>query len=828
MKKIASILKLLLVVSLLIGGIGSDVVLADSYETDSINVVGANASNQIELGTIGADGKNVAATNRARTVSSYKTSEKAFSVDVSKAAGSRYAVLGFDASGKKIVDSGWQTGKTYTLGKDVASYRLLFSYSDNRSLSSADTLKFENCLTLSTVQNSSSVIEVGTVGADGKNVAATNRARTVSSYKTSEKAFSVDVSKAAGSRYAVLGFDASGKKIVDSGWQTGKTYTLGKDVASYRLLFSYSDNRSLSSADTLKFENCLTLSTVQNSSSVIEVGTVGADGKNVAATNRARTVSSYKTSEKAFSVDVSKAAGSRYAVLGFDASGKKIVDSGWQTGKTYTLGKDVASYRLLFSYSDNRSLSSADTLKFENCLTLSTVQNSSSVIEVGTVGADGKNVAATNRARTVSSYKTSEKAFSVDVSKAAGSRYAVLGFDASGKKIVDSGWQTGKTYTLGKDVASYRLLFSYSDNRSLSSADTLKFENCLTLSTVQNSSSVIEVGTVGADGKNVAATNRARTVSSYKTSEKAFSVDVSKAAGSRYAVLGFDASGKKIVDSGWQTGKTYTLGKDVASYRLLFSYSDNRSLSSADTLKFENCLTLSTVQNSSSVIEVGTVGADGKNVAATNRARTVSSYKTSEKAFSVDVSKAAGSRYAVLGFDASGKKIVDSGWQTGKTYTLGKDVASYRLLFSYSDNRSLSSADTLKFENCLTLSTVQNSSSVIEVGTVGADGKNVAATNRARTVSSYKTSEKAFSVDVSKAAGSRYAVLGFDASGKKIVDSGWQTGKTYTLGKDVASYRLLFSYSDNRSLSSADTLVFEKCLSIIPASARDDWELPIM
>ena len=66
MKKIASILKLLLVVSLLIGGIGSDVVLADSYETDSINVVGANASNQIELGTIGADGKNVAATNRAR------------------------------------------------------------------------------------------------------------------------------------------------------------------------------------------------------------------------------------------------------------------------------------------------------------------------------------------------------------------------------------------------------------------------------------------------------------------------------------------------------------------------------------------------------------------------------------------------------------------------------------------------------------------------------------------------------------------------------------------------------------------------------------------
>ena len=74
-------------------------------------------------------------------------------------------------------------------------------------------------------------------------------------------------------------------------------------------------------------------------------------------------------------------------------------------------------------------------------------------------------------------------------------------------------------------------------------------------------------------------------------------------------------------------------------------------------------------------------------------------------------------------------------------------------MYKRQDNRSLSSADTLKFENCLTLSTVQNSSSVIEVGTVGADGKIVAATNRARTVSSYKTSEKTFSVDVSKATG---------------------------------------------------------------------------
>ena len=100
--------------------------------------------------------------------------------------------------------------------------------------------------------------------------------------------------------------------------------------------------------------------------------------------------------------------------------------------------------------------------------------------------------------------------------------------------------------------------------------------------------------------------------------------------------------------------------------------------------------------------------------------------------------------------------------------------------------------------------------------------------NRARTVNSYKVSEKKFKFESSKTAGMRYAVVGFDANGKRVFDSGWQTGATYTLGKDVVSYRLLFSYTDNRTMTVEDTLKIEKSLSIIPASAIDDWELPIM
>ena len=92
----------------------------------------------------------------------------------------------------------------------------------------------------------------------------------------------------------------------------------------------------------------------------------------------------------------------------------------------------------------------------------------------------------------------------------------------------------------------------------------------------------------------------------------------------------------------------------------------------------------------------------------------------------------------------------------------------------------------------------------------------------------YKTSEKAVQWMLARQQEADIQCWDLMQAEKKIVDSGWQTGKTYALGKDVVSYRLLFSYSDNRNLSSADTLAFEKCLSIIPASARDDWELPIM
>ncbi len=563
-------------------------------------------------------------------------------------------------------------------------------------------------------------------------------------------------------------------------------------------------------------------------SKIVELGSFGSNGENISSSNRARTKNIYKTSEQAFKFESSKAAGMRYAVVGFDANGKRVLDSGWQTGATYILGKEVVSYRLLFSYTDNRTMTSADTLKIESSITFSAVETKSSVIEVGSFGTDGKNTVSSNRARTVNSYKVSEKTFKFESSKAAGMRYAVVGFDANGKRVLDSGWQTGATYILGKEVVSYRLLFSYTDNRTMTSADTLKIESSITFSAVETKSSVIEVGSFGTDGKNTVSSNRARTVNSYKVSEKTFKFESSKAAGMRYAVVGFDANGKRVLDSGWQTGATYTLGKEVVSYRLLFSYTDNRTMTSADTLKIESSITFSAVETKSSVIEVGSFGTDGKNTVSSNRARTVNSYKVSEKTFKFESSKAAGMRYAVVGFDANGKRVLDSGWQTGATYTLGKEVVSYRLLFSYTDNRTMTSADTLKIESSITFSAVETKSSVIEVGSFGTDGKNTVSSNRARTVNSYKVSEKTFKFESSKAAGMRYAVVGFDANGKRVLDSGWQTGATYTLGKEVVSYRLLFSYTDNRTMTVEDTLKIEKSLSIIPASAIDDWELPIM
>ncbi|MFR7919609.1 MAG: hypothetical protein ACLU4L_09660, partial [Anaerostipes sp.] len=199
MKKCTIFLKSLLVICLVCMSIGCTMVSASD--------LGLANSKIVELGSFGSNGKNISSSNRARTKNIYKTSEQAFKFESSKAAGMRYAVVGFDANGKRVLDSGWQTGATYTLGKEVVSYRLLFSYTDNRTMTSADTLKIESSITFSAVETKSSVIEVGSFGTDGKNTVSSNRARTVNSYKVSEKTFKFESSKAAGMRYAVVGFD---------------------------------------------------------------------------------------------------------------------------------------------------------------------------------------------------------------------------------------------------------------------------------------------------------------------------------------------------------------------------------------------------------------------------------------------------------------------------------------------------------------------------------------------------------------------------------------------------------------------------------------------
>ena len=241
MKKCTIFLKSFLVICLVCMSIGCTMVSASD--------LGLANSKIVELGSFGSNGENISSSNRARTKNIYKTSEQAFKFERSKAAGMRYAVVGFDANGKRVLDSGWQTGATYTLGKEVVSYRLLFSYTDNRTMTSADTLKIESSITFSAVETKRSVIEVGSFGTDGKNTVSSNRARTVNSYKVSEKTFKFESSKAAGMRYAVVGFDANGKRVLDSGWQTGATYTLGKE--QYKGLTIIEDGSFVFSKDKL-------------------------------------------------------------------------------------------------------------------------------------------------------------------------------------------------------------------------------------------------------------------------------------------------------------------------------------------------------------------------------------------------------------------------------------------------------------------------------------------------------------------------------------------------------------------------------------------------
>ena len=102
MKKCTIFLKSLLVICLVCMSIGCTMVSASD--------LGLANSKIVELGSFGSNGKNISSSNRARTKNIYKTSEQAFKFESSKAAGMRYAVVGFDANGKRVLDSGWQTG----------------------------------------------------------------------------------------------------------------------------------------------------------------------------------------------------------------------------------------------------------------------------------------------------------------------------------------------------------------------------------------------------------------------------------------------------------------------------------------------------------------------------------------------------------------------------------------------------------------------------------------------------------------------------------------------------------------------------------------------
>lgn len=165
--------------------------------------------------------------------------------------------------------------------------------------------------------------------------------------------------------------------------------------------------------------------------------------------------------------------------------------------------------------------------------------------------------------------------------------------------------------------------------------------------------------------------------------------------------------------------------------------------------------------------------------------------------------------HAVVGFDANGKRVFDSGWQTGATYTLGKDVVSYRLLFSYTDNRTMTSADTLKIESSITFSAVETKSSVIEVGSFGTDGKNTVSSNRARTVYSYKVSEKTFKFESSKAAGMRYQEV------VKIEMNSISVLTDMNKNTDTAAMELMIGNVNLRISNETDPLLLAKTIQIL-------------
>ena len=94
----------------------------------------------------------------------------------------------------------------------------------------------------------------------------------------------------------------------------------------------------------------------------------------------------------------------------------------------------------------------------------------------------------------------------------------------------------------------------------------------------------------------------------------------------------------------------------------------------------------------------------------------------------------------------TGKKILDTGWKT-ENYEIPENVVSYRILMSYTDNRTLTDSDAIKFEKCITFTTLQKKSEIFEVGSLSNAGTNMVSTNRIRSINSYKTDETGIEFD---------------------------------------------------------------------------------
>ena len=733
----------------------------------SIHAASYDDTVSLYVGALGAS--NGAETTTSTRIKSDRLciAESDVNIELS-AVNAKYAFFCYDADNQYLGWSGWITASTFdvdgeakVLYADTRFVRLMFSYSDGRTITKADIEEIDGCVSCQRLSEEAPetptvVMTKGTLNSKtGLEVASATNGRT-----ERLKLENQNIAITLGSlevKYSVFYYDELGQYLSWSGWRTDAQLELSSEnavenAASVRILFAFKDSRTVTQSEAASLASCIQLADTtapseeedENRLSVTlrKGALVGATGKDYAMTTRASTEKLDLTTNN-ISVKLGER-NVRYAVFAYDAQGGYLGWTSWYTDAVREISRSdlpagTVYVRIMLAYGDNRELGSEELDDLSDCVFMyakETEEQEEKVREPVTlkkgalVGSTGKDYAMDTRAAT-EKLDITAKDITVKVGTL-NAKFAVFSYDAQGGYLGWTSWYTNARFEivredLPEETVYVRITFAYGDNREIGSTELNELAGCVIVYAKANSGGeekpsepvTLKVGTlVGSTGKDYAMNTRATTeridITAKDTTVKTGTLNA------KYAVFCYDAGGGYLGWTSWYTDIRREINPadlpDGSVYvRITFAYADNRQIGITQLNELSECVLVYAKETGEEEEEERTrepvtlqtgalVGASGKDYPMTTRVSTGKLDVTTK-----DISVRIGTlnvKYAVFSYDAQGNYLGWSNWITDikreiNPLYLRDDTVQIRIMLSYGDNREVGSTELAELSDCV-------------------------------------------------------------------------------------------------------------------------------